>query len=223
MRKFCEVFLPTRPCGGAFHCNEGEVCREYWEVTINQPLKNSKHALFKIKTSFVRVQILGSPTLTTLCWRCWQLSNVSPSKAGSTSSTGWAITLFRYSANFSSSKSWSRWQVSSCETEMFGFRCKMHKDRVSSGHSSLLWHVESFFSKNQIFCFNFHFLSTLSHSSQKNLIFVSIFTSYLFPCWQHAPIPVEWCFSKISIHLHQPSSPRQYCQDPAITISPLMQ
>ena len=25
-------FLIPRPCGGAFHCNEGEVCREYWEV-----------------------------------------------------------------------------------------------------------------------------------------------------------------------------------------------
>ena len=24
--------LIPRPCGGAFHCNEGEVCREYWEV-----------------------------------------------------------------------------------------------------------------------------------------------------------------------------------------------
>ena len=85
----------TRPCGGAFHCNEGEVCREYWEVTIS-PLPNSKlplslqNSFILIKTFVgVRVQILGSPTSTTLCWQCWQPSSVLPSRAGWMFSTGW--------------------------------------------------------------------------------------------------------------------------------------
>ena len=69
--------------------------------------------------------------------------------------------------------------------------------------------------KNQPFRFHFHLKSSFSFP-------FSLLISYLLFCpipaaaSMPAPIPVQWCFSKISIHLHPPNLPGNIASSPPL-------